>query len=107
MDQRIVELTPRVIRVINEELAYTATLSAQGRSDKVYYGVAGQILTLQSYARRANAVWVQNPGNNDALHELRKCASIAIRALILEGCPQRVAPETCSDEKVPAAEVAI
>ena len=89
MDTRVMEMTTDVIEAINEELAYTATLAEQGRSDTVHYGTAGQILTLQSYARRANAAWVQNPGNDDALHELRKCAAIAIRALLTESCPHR------------------
>lgn len=93
MDTRALELTPEVITAINEELAYTATLAEQGRSDEVHYGTAGQILTLQVYAQQAMYAWVDNPGSNAAFAELRKCASIAIRALLTEGCPRREFPK--------------
>ena len=88
MDTRHLELTPDVIDAINEELAYTATLSAIGRSGTVHRGTAGQVLTLQVYAREALNDWVTK-GNDATLHTLRKCASIAIRALLTEGCPRR------------------
>ncbi len=89
MDTREIRATAEVVKAINEELAYTATLSAQGRSDEVYYGLPGQLLTLQRYARKALDAWVDNPGNDEALHELRKVAAIAVRGLVLEGCPRR------------------
>lgn len=89
MDTRVMELTPEVISAINEELAYVATLADQGRSDTVHYGIVGQLATLQTYARYANDDWVTNPGSDAALNTLRKCAAIAIRALLTEGCPRR------------------
>lgn len=89
MDDRAMELTPEVISAINEELAYQGGRAAAGRSDGVHYGTPGQIVTLQTYARHASAAWVANPGDDAALHELRKCAAIAIRALLTEGCPRR------------------
>jgi len=90
MDKRVIRLTPEVIEAINEELAYVATLGEQDRSDDVHYGTAGQVLTLQTYARKALDAWVDNPGNDEALHQLRKVAAIASRALVTEGCPRRV-----------------
>jgi len=84
-----IQLTQDVIDGINEELEYTDSLPDMGRSDGIDHGTAGQILTLQSYARRAGAAWVQNPGNDAALHELRKVAAIACRALVRDGCPKR------------------
>jgi len=89
MDTREITVSVGTVTAINEELAYTAGLSRQGRSDNVHYGVPGQLLTLQSYANKALEAWVTNPGNTQALHELRKCAAIAIRALETEGCPRR------------------
>lgn len=89
MDTRVITITPEVEAAINEELAYVASLSARGRSDEAHYGTPGQVLTLQVYARKALDAWVTNPGNDQALHELRKCAAIAIRALVTEGCPRR------------------
>lgn len=89
MDQRVLTMTPDVIEAINEELAYVATLSDIGRSDTVHYGTAGQLLTLSTYTQRAIDAWTENPGNDGALHNLRKCAAIAIRALLTEGCLHR------------------
>ncbi len=89
MDTRVMELTPEVISAINDELAYVATLSEQGRSDTVHYGTAGQLLTLSTYTQRAIDAWTENPGNDGALHNLRKVAAIAVRALLTEGCPRR------------------
>ena len=83
------ELTSEVIDAINGELAYTASLQEQGRADMSDYGVAGQLVTLQSYARRAQEAWVDNAGEQQALDVLRKVAAIAIRALIVHGCPRR------------------
>ena len=84
-----VKLTPHVVRAINEELDYTSSLVEVGRSDDRDYGLPGQLLTLQTYARKAIDAWVENPGNDKALHEVRKCAAIACRALVREGCPTR------------------
>lgn len=82
-------LTDEVVDAINEELEYTSTLQDQGRADKADYGVEGQLLTLKHYTDKAISEWVMNPGSHEALHELRKCASIAVRALITHGCPRR------------------
>ena len=89
MDTRVLTLTDEVISALNEELAYIPTLAAQGRSDEVHYGTAGQLLALKVYTDRAIAAWVTNPGNDESLHELRKVAATAIRALLTEGCPYR------------------
>lgn len=84
------KLTPEVIEAINEELAYTAGLQTQGRADSVDYGVEGQLVTLSTYTRKAIDAWTNNAGNEQSLHELRKVAAIAIRALLTAGCPRRV-----------------
>lgn len=89
MDNRILTLTPAVVDALNEELEYQAGRAAAGRTDGVHYGTPGQILTLLEYTQRALIDWVQNPGEDAALHTLRKCAAIAIRALLTEGCPRR------------------
>lgn len=89
MDKRVIKLSQPTIDAINDELEYVSRLSDAGRSDEVHYGTAGQILTLQTYARKALDAWVANPGNDQALHELRKCAAIAVRALETEHCPTR------------------
>ncbi len=89
MDNRKLRLTNEVIDAINEELEYQGSLLAQNRTDGIHYGTAGQALTLLEYADRAARAWVTNPGNDETLHNLRKCAAIAIRALLTESCPRR------------------
>ena len=89
MDTRTIKVSQDTVDAINGELEYISTLSQQDRSDEVHYGTVGQIATLQTYARKALDAWVMNPGNDSTLHELRKCAAIAIRALETEGCPRR------------------
>lgn len=84
-----VKLTPEVIQAIDEELAYTASLPEEGRADHKDHGIEGQIVTLSTYTRQAQDAWTKNSGEEPALHELRKCAAIALRALILYGCPRR------------------
>ena len=89
MDKRVIQVSIGTVTAINEELAYVATLVDQGRSDDTNYGLPGQLLTLQTYARKALDAWVENPGQDEALHQLRKVAAIAVRGLETEGCPRR------------------
>lgn len=84
-----------VLKAIDDELTYINFLADSNyekwpnRTDKEDHGVAGQLVTLSRYVRKAEDAWADNPGNRAALDELRKCAAIAIRALILYGCPPR------------------
>ena len=85
-----IKLTTELIAALNEELAYQTSLSAQpGRADNVDHGVAGQLVTLSVYARKAEEAWVMNAGDTESLDALRKVAGIAVRALLLYGCPRR------------------
>lgn len=89
MQKLKIQLTLEVIDAINSELAYAGTLQDQGRADADEYGVEGQLITLSTYTRRALDAWTNNASDEQAKHELRKVAAIAIRALILNGCPRR------------------
>lgn len=89
MTKEKLELTAEVIAAINGELAYQATLPEQGRSDNRETTVEGQLVTLQTYTRRAVDAWTTNRGDEQALDALRKVAAIAIRALLKHGCPRR------------------
>lgn len=89
MKNTLLKLTPEVIAAIDEELSYMASLQDLGRADAEDHGVPGQIVTLATYARKAQDAWVNNAGEQQSLHELRKVATIAIRALLLHGCPRR------------------
>jgi len=83
------KLTPEVISAIDEELDYISKLSEIGRADKEDYGVEGQLVTLGVYTRRAQEAWTDNPSDLQARDVLRKVSAIAIRALLVYGCPRR------------------
>lgn len=82
-------VTEEVISGINGELAYQASLQGSGRADAVDHGVSGQLVTLKVYTDEALVAWTKNPGDEKALHALRKVAAIAVRALVNYGCPKR------------------
>ncbi len=84
-----VTMTPEVINVIDEELAYQSTLQGSGRPDAFDHGVAGQLVTLGVYVNEANIAWTKTAGDEKVLDALRKVAAIAIRALLQYGCPRR------------------
>jgi hypothetical protein len=90
MDTQQIELTPEVIAALNEELDYQNRMAGSDRADARDNGVCGQVLTLETYVAKARDAWTLNKGDEAALAELRKCAAIAIRALVRYGCPRRV-----------------
>ena len=90
MDRKVLKMSDDIVHAIDEELAYQSSLEGQGRVDEQDHGVAGQLVTLEHYTRKATATWVDNAGETEALDSLRKVAAIAIRALELYGCPRRV-----------------
>lgn len=82
-------LAPDIIEAIDEELEYQNSLNESGRADGADNGVAGQLVTLTRYVRKAEDAWTDHPGDGAALNEIRKIAASAIRTLILYGCPRR------------------
>lgn len=86
---RSITMTQEVIDAINEEFDYQTSLKGSGRADARDHGVEGQLVTLGVYLREAETAWVKNSGDEKALDALRKCAAIALRALIEYGCPRR------------------
>lgn len=81
-----------VVAAIDGELEYQNSLIDTDRAGHTDHGVAGQLVTLSSYVDRAREAWVNHgdaEGDNLALDNLRKCAGICVRALILYGCPRR------------------
>ncbi len=85
---------PSVIAAIDSELQYQNDLPfARGekpRADEIDHGVAGQLVTLERYTRKAMDAWTDNAGEDEALHMLRKIAGIATRALLLYGHSARL-----------------
>ncbi len=89
MKNRNVNISVRVMNAIDEELAYIDSMEDSDRADGDDNGLPGQLVTLDTYSRRALDAWTNNRGDIPALHELRKVAAIAIRALELYGVPRR------------------
>ena len=89
MKKANIQLTDEVIDAINGELAYTETLQDQGRADNNNYGTEGQLVTLKVYTDEALVAWTKNASDEQARDALRKVAAIAIRALVMNGCPRR------------------
>lgn len=84
-----VVITDDVVRLIQEELSYQDSMAGTDRANTGDNGVAGQLVILERYTRKAVDAWTDNAGDENALHELRKVAAIAIRALVCYGCPRR------------------
>ncbi len=89
MEKAGIQLTTEVISAINGELAYTETLQDQGRADATDYGTEGQLITLKVYTDEALVAWTKNASSEQARDAMRKVAAIAIRALVMYGCPRR------------------
>ncbi len=87
----VITMSETVISAINEELAYQATLPGSGRADAEDHGVAGQLVTLEVYTRKALQIWTGQAGDEASLDAIRKVAAIAVRALETYGCPRRKA----------------
>ena len=87
MDQNKVQLTQEVIDGINAELNYQNSLPGTDRADLSDNGLAGQLVSLGTYAAKARDAWTLNGSNEPALQEIRKCAAICARALVRFGRP--------------------
>jgi hypothetical protein len=83
---KLLSESQHVVDAIDAELHYQNNLPI---SDGNNNGVAGQLVTLERYTRKALDAWTDNAGDLQSLHGLRKCAAIAVRALIEHGCPAR------------------
>lgn len=52
----------------------------------------GEYLTLlRAYSAKADSAWTDNPGDEKALHVIRKIAGIAVYCMEIHGAPPRVA----------------
>lgn len=77
-----------VYRVIDSERHYQNNLGVD-RSDGVDRTVGDYLTMLDCYLRKAKDQWTNNPGNLEALHEIRKVAAIAVRCMEEHGAPSR------------------
>ena len=84
-----------VYRVIDGERAYQDAQRGTAKTDRpLPHPVAAELLMLERYIGHARTAWVDNPGDLDALHQVRKVAAIAVRCLEVHGAPKRsIKPE--------------
>lgn len=86
---------PDVVAALDGELAYINSLPSRScedgspRTNDRDHGIAGQLVTLSAYLRKAEDAWATQGGEEVALGVIRKLAGTCLRALILYGCPTR------------------
>lgn len=75
-------------RAIDSERDYQDSLGAD-RTDGRRHSVEGFLVMLERYVRKAFDAWTDNPGDEKALHEIRKIAGIAVHCMEKHGAPLR------------------
>lgn len=92
------EKTPRseVYAAVDSERDYQDKLGADRTEhwdvpvEERFRSVAEYIVMLQSYVNQAVNEWTRNASNEDALHEIRKIAGIAVHCMEDNGAPKRI-----------------
>ena len=69
-----------VFRLISEERDYQDSLGSD-RTDGHQHSVGEELVLLEVYLRRAFDAWADNPGDQQALDQVRKIAAIAVRCM--------------------------
>jgi len=77
-----------VYNAIDSERHYQDNLPTT-RTDGSDKTVGDYLTMIESYRRRANDAWTDNPGTVEALHVIRKIAGIAVRCMEEHGAPHR------------------
>lgn len=77
-----------VYAAIDSERDYQDALSYE-RTDGSIKSVGDYLTMLRHYLDEANHEWVMNPGDEPALHSIRKVAAIAVRCMEEHGAPNR------------------
>ena len=77
-----------VYKLIDNERNHQNSLPPD-RTDGHTHTVGEELVLLQVYLRRALDAWVDNPGDNAALNEIRKIAAISVRCIENHGAPSR------------------
>lgn len=78
-----------VIEAIDEEIDYANSLP-DSRTDGSEKTVGDYLVMLDTYLRKAKDEWTFNDGTEEARHEIRKIAAIALRCLEEHGVPHRL-----------------
>ena len=78
-----------LLDALQGELNYQYEMSDNDRADYIDNGVAGQLVTLDTYLRKAQDDWTLNAGDEKSLHQIRKLAATAIRTMVQYGITNR------------------
>lgn len=92
MNPAPVKITPEVILAIQGELQYQAAIAGTDRADNKDHGLPGQLVALSAYLHEANRDWAKSAGDLATMETMRKIAAIAVKCLVLYGCPKRDHP---------------
>ena len=89
MDTKKIQMSQEIIDAINEELEYQNNMAGTDRANTTDNGLAGQLVTMDTYLRKTQDDWTMSNGDENALDTLRKVVATGIRALEKYGCPRR------------------
>lgn len=78
----------QVYAAINTERDYQESLPAT-RTDGQPRSVGDYVTMMQHYQTKLIAAWTENPGDEQALHVMRKIAGIAVHCMEDHGAPPR------------------
>lgn len=79
----------QVYAAIDTERAYQDALPPTRTDTQGEHSVGEHLVLLKEYVDRALKAWVDNPGDDPALHVVRKVAGIAVRCMEQHGAPKR------------------
>ena len=88
----------KVYRIIDEERQYQDILKkdrAEFPTDgtrSIKHSVGDFSTMLQQYQNELVEAWTKNPGDEPALHVMRKIAAIAVNCMEQHGAPPRILP---------------
>ena len=88
----------KVYRIIDEERQYQDSLGGDrtdnptGGEDPIPHTVGDFSTMLQQYQNELVEAWTKNPGDEPALHVMRKIAAIAVNCMEQHGAPPRILP---------------
>lgn len=78
-----------VYSAIDGERYYQDSLSSM-RTNEPTHSVGDELTMLVTYLRKAQDDYTNHPGVEAAMHQIRKVAAIAVRAMENHGAPKRV-----------------
>lgn len=69
-----------VFEIVKRERQYQDSLGSD-RVDGHVHSVGEELLLMNTYLRKATDAWSNNPGDFEALMQIRKIAAIAVRSM--------------------------